>query len=170
MRRMLVTVMAAGAIVVAMAIPAGAHPSTPLPQLFAKQIKKINAVSGEPAVLLPRSMPLDAKHYYASGGPSGSGYALAIGAIKGCRGANACFVAEFSVARAKAVFGKPVTVRGAAKAGFVAQSCGASCSPSQIDFVIQGFRYTIQANLNGPHGDRTALIKAAEASISAGAR
>jgi hypothetical protein len=104
-------------------------------------------------------MPLDAAHLYAAGGRSGSGYDLTIGAIRGCRGADACFVAEFTASHATSVFGRRVKVRGAARAGFVPLSCGASCSPPQIDFVTHGVRYTIQANLKPSRGDRAALVK-----------
>ncbi len=145
---------------------------TQLPKLFAKQLHAIHKAAHAPAVLLPASMPLDATHYYASGGPSGSGYHLAIGAVRNCGGANACFVAEFSAARSHTVFGKSVVVNGASKAGFVPISCGASCAPPQIDFLVHGFRYVIQANLKHPAGrtDRSELVAAANAAIAAGAR
>ena len=68
------------------------------------------------------------------------------------------------------MFGRPVTVRGASKAGFKLLSCGASCSPPEIVFVVHGIQYTIRANLKTKQSDRTALVKAAEAAISAGPR
>jgi hypothetical protein len=67
-------------------------------------------------------------------------------------------------------FGRRVKVRGAAPAGCVPLSCGASCSPPQIDFVTHGVRYTIQANLKTSRGDRAALVQAAQAAIAAGPR
>jgi hypothetical protein len=155
-----VSVLAAG--------PAAAQSS--LPSLFARQIGLIRAAPHSPPVLLPRSMPLDAKHLHVAGGPSRSGYDLSIGAVAHCGGANACFVADFSATRARTVFGRHVTVRGASKAGFVPLSCGASCSPPEIDFLVRGIRYTIQANLKTSRGDRAALISAAEAAIGAGPR
>ena len=116
-------------------------------------------------------MPLDARHLYPSGGPSGRRYDLEIGAVKTCGGANACFVADFTAAPGTTVFGKPVTVTGATKAGFTPLSCGASCSPPQIVFIVHRIRYTIQANLKTTaKGDRATLIGAAESAISAGPR
>jgi hypothetical protein len=166
MRRLsLATVLAAGLLAAA---PAGAK--TSLPGLFAKQIRAINVAPHAPAVLLPGSMPLDAKHLYGGGGPSGSRYDLSIGALPHCGGANACFVADFTAEKASTVFGKRATVRGASKAGFVPLSCGASCAPPQIDFIVHGIRYTIQANLKTSKGDRAALVAAAESAISAGPR
>jgi hypothetical protein len=151
-------------------VAAPAQAATSLPSLFARQIQAIKAVARAPAVLLPGSMPLDAKHLYPSGGPSGSGYDLEIGAVRHCAGANACFVAEFAAERTSTVFGTRVTVHGASKAGFKRLSCGASCSPPEIDFIVRGIRYTIQANLKTKRSDRTALINAAQAAISAGPR
>ncbi len=160
------------AIVLAVSLlsPVAAAASMSLPGLFAKQIRAINAASHAPAVLLPGSMPLDAKHLYGSGGPSGARYELSIGALPHCGGANACFVADFSAEKASTVFGRRVTVRGASTAGYVPLSCGASCAPPQIDYIVHGIRYTIQANLKTSKGDRAALIAAAESAISAGPR
>jgi hypothetical protein len=69
------------------------------------------------------------------------------------------------------VSGKRVTVTGASSAGFFPLSCGASCSPPQIQFVAHGVLYTIQANLNrSAKNDKTVLIAAAESAIAAGPR
>jgi hypothetical protein len=152
------------------AAPAVASPAT-LPVLFAKRIEAINAAPTAPPVLLPRALPVDAKHLYPTGGPSGRSYDLEIGALKGCGGANACFVAAFSAEPGTTVFGKRVTVTGATKAAYHPLSCGASCSPPQIMFVVHGITYTIQANLKKTaKGDRETLISAAEAAISSGPR
>jgi hypothetical protein len=152
------------------AAPAAAAPSA-LPGLLAKQIHAIAADTKAPPVLLPRALPLDAKHLYPSGGPSGKRYDIAIGAVKNCGGADACFVADFIAGPGTTVFGKRVTVTGATKAAFHPLSCGASCSPPQIMFIVHGIQYTIQANLKKTaKGDRATLIGAAESAISAGPR
>ena len=167
MRRGLLAVVT---LVVLLVAPAAAEPAA-LPSLFTRQIDAINAAANAPAVLLPRAMPLDAKHLHPSGGPLGKRYDLEIGAVKNCGGANACFVADFTAAPGRTVFGRRVTVKGATKAGFTPLSCGASCSPPQIVFIVHGIRYTIQANLKKTaKGDRTTLIGAAESAISAGPR
>jgi hypothetical protein len=173
MRRLLIAVcLTVGALAgAAFAGAAPAGPTTSLPSLFAHQIHAVNSAGHAPAVLLPRSMPLDAKHEFASGGPAGSGYALSVGAVKRCDGADACFVAGFTAVTGGKVFGTRVTVRGAARAGFHPLSCGASCSPPQVDFVVHGVLYTIQANLKKTkQTDRAVLIAAAQAAISAGPR
>ena len=161
---------AAAASAGALIVPIAAQAQMSLPSLFARQIRAINAAPHAPAVLLPRSMPLDAKHLYASGGPSGSSYDLSIGAVRNCHGADACFVADFSAMKAHSVFGARVKVHGASEAGFLPLSCGASCSPPQVDFLVHGIRYTIQANLRSARSDRSVLIGAAQAAIGAGPR
>lgn len=150
---------------------AAAATTITLPILLAKQIHAVNAAAKAPPVLLPRALPLDAKHLYPTGGPLGKRYDIEIGAVKHCGGANACFVADFTAEPGKTVFGKRVTVTGATKAGFAPLACGASCSPPQIVFIVHGIRYTIQANLKRTaKGDRATLISAAAAAISAGPR
>jgi hypothetical protein len=160
----------AAVLLVGLLLAPAAVGRTTLPALFTRQIHAINAAPNAPAVLLPATMPLDAAHLYATGGRSGSGYDLEIGAVRGCGDADACFVAEFAASRTSTVFGRRVTVRGAARAGFLPLSCGASCSPPQIDFVVHGVRYTIQANLRTSRGNRATLVQAAQAAIAAGPR
>ena len=169
-RRLTVTAAALlGAAVLALPVASAAtQPS--LPSLFARQIAAVHRASHPTPVLLPRSMPFDAPRLFATGGAQRSGYDLEIGAVKHCGGATACFVAAFTATKGGKVFGRRVTVPGATRAGFVPLSCGASCSPPQIDFLWHGVRYTIQANLKTRQSGRAALIAAAQSAISAGPR
>lgn len=170
MRRSLVltfVALAAGSVLTATGL---ASTATTLPVLFTRQIAAINRSPGAPAVLLPASLALDAPHLFPSGGPSGHSYDLELGAARGCGGADACFVASFTARRASTTFGRPVTVRGASRAGFEPLSCGASCSPPQIDFLVHGVRYAIQARLRTSRGDRATFVAAAESAIAAGPR
>jgi hypothetical protein len=166
MRRTFVT--AATVAVAGLLAAASAVGAANIPGVFAKQIKKINAAPHAPAVLLPDTMRLSAKHLYPSGGPTGASYDLELGAVKNCGGANACFVAAFIANKGGKVFGKTVTVTGASKAGYVPLSCGASCSPPQVDFIVHGVLYAIQADLGKRSKSR--LISAAEQAIAAGPR
>lgn len=171
MRRRLIVSAISLLAAAAVTLPVAAAATQPsLPSLFAHQIAAIKRAAHAPPVLLPRSMPLDAKRMFASGGAQHSGYDLEIGAVKQCGGADACFVAGFEATTGGKVFGQRVTVKGASRAGFLPLSCGASCSPPQIDFVWHGVLYTIQANLKTKQTDRAALIAAAQSAISAGPR
>jgi hypothetical protein len=170
MRRPLVLLLAALALGGVLAAAGLAAATTKLPAVFARQIAAINRSPRAPAVLLPGSLGLDARHLFPSGGPSGRSYDLELGAVRGCGGADACFVASFTAQRASTTFGRPVIVRGASRAGFEPLSCGASCSPPQIDFLVRGILYTIQARLRTSRGDRGIFIAAAESAIAAGPR
>jgi hypothetical protein len=171
MRRPRITTILSLLVAAAVALPVAAAAGTPsLPSLFARQIAAIKRAPHPPPILLPRSMPLDAMRLFAAGGTQRSGYHLELGAVKHCGGADACFVAAFTAAKGGKVFGKHASVKGASRAGFVALSCGASCSPPQIDFVWHGVLSTIQANLKTRQTDRAALIAAAQSAISAGPR
>ena len=170
MRRRLVLVLAAVACGGVLTAAALASATIALPAVFARQIAAINRSPGAPAVLLPTSLGLDAHRLFPSGGPAGRSYDLELGAVRNCGGADACFVASFTARRARTAFGRPVTVRGASRAGFEPLSCGASCSPPQIDFLVRGIRYTIQARLPTSRGDRARFVAAAESAIAAGPR
>jgi hypothetical protein len=167
MRRWLLAITVLGLVAPASALAA----SKPLTAVLAQQIRAINAAPKAAPVLLPRSLPLDTKHLYPSGRATGRSYDLELGAVKNCHGADACLVADFTASPGGTVFGKKVKVTGATRAGFTPLSCGASCAPPQIVFVVHGVRYTIQANLKKTaKGDRATLIAAAEAAIAAGPR
>lgn len=170
MRRPIASALAVLASGVALAAAGPASATDTLAGVFARQIAAINRAPAAPPVLLPASLPLDARHLFASGGPSGRSYDLELGAVRGCRGAGACFVAAFTASRGSRTFGRPVTVRGASRAGFAPLSCGGSCSPPQIDFLVHGILYTIQARLRTSRGDRRAFVAAAESAIAAGPR
>ena len=144
--------------------------SANLPAVLARQIAAANRTHGAPHVLLPAHMPLDARHLYPTGTASAHGYAFALGAVRNCGNATACAVAAFSAQRGSTVSGRPVSVRGASRAGFFPLSCGGSCSPPSIEYLVHGVVYTIQANLNGSRHDQATLISAAAASIAAGPR
>ena len=170
MHRRLVLVLAAVACGGVLAATALASATITLPIVFARQIAAINRSPAAPPVLLPTSLGLDAHRLFPSGGPAGRSYDLELGAVHGCGGADACFVASFTARRASSTFGRPVTVRGASRAGFEPLSCGASCSPPEIDFLVHGIRYTIQARLRTSRRDRATFIAAAESAIAAGPR
>lgn len=64
-----------------------------------------------------------------------------------------------------------VTVPGASEAQYHGLLCGGSCSPPQIEYIVHGVLYTIQANLAvSTPKDESTMIAAAEASIKAGSR
>jgi hypothetical protein len=125
-------------------------------------------------VLLPSSMSLDYKKggkLYAEGdGDQKLGtYAMQLSAVKGCGGANACFLADFLGAKGVKLGYKTTNVKLALgmKGYYKALSCGASCSPPSIAWIQKGVRYEIQAKALG---GKKAFVGMANSAITAGNR
>jgi hypothetical protein len=73
-------------------------------QTFGGRLTQVKQLTTLP-ILLPRTMPLGGTYrLYASGNATRHSYALSLAAAPNCRGANACFVAEFDGERG----GKPL--------------------------------------------------------------
>lgn len=88
-----------------------------------------------------------------------------------CGGANACFVGFFSAVRgARPAFRTRVRLRGG-KVGFYKPStCGASCSPPQIQWLMGRVLYDIQFREAGSGSDRSKLVGLANSALAAGPR
>ena len=165
--------LAAGTAGAARAVPAAGPPPAihpDLPSLFASEIRAIDQVTTAPPVLLPATVPLERTKLYASGGPDQTGWDVSIGAVKNCGGADACFVADFEAIKGGKTFGTPVTLKGATKAAYKPMSCGASCAPANIDFIVHGVLYLFQVKTLQSHNAKAAMIAAAQSAIDAGSR
>ena len=178
MRRYLSVVL--GAVVLSFVTPAlAAGPN--LPSLFARQIATIKHSAHAPAILLPSSLPIGFvgphapahSRLYPQGGPSGGSYTLELGDFPNCGSVDSCFVASFTASRGEKILPGfiTVTVPGASQAQYHGLLCGGSCSPPQIEYIVKGVLYIIQANLTVSSArDESTMIAAAEASIQAGPR
>jgi len=143
--------------------------SVTLPTVFKSQLATLHG-KGIGPILLPQTMPISGKHVYPSVTTLGHGYELDLGAVKGCRGANACFVAEFSASRRKPFGPTRVTLAHGIIGHFKPLTCGGSCSPPSIEFVQSGFTYSIQANVGTEKTEESILISMANSAITHGAR
>jgi hypothetical protein len=120
-------------------------------------------------VLLPGRYAPGVAHVYGSGGAVAHGYDLELSAAPDCHEATACFLASFTGVKGRSLGGTAnVTLARGIRGHFRATSCGASCSPGSVTWVLGGARYEIQATVVGP--ERTTLVGLADAAISAGAR
>ena len=72
----------------------GATRSIDLPRLFSKQIDRAHARSDVP-VLLPSTLRSDFRRHFPDGAAGAKGWRFDIGAVRDCRQATACFIAEF---------------------------------------------------------------------------
>jgi hypothetical protein len=133
------------------------------------RLDRVAAATAVP-VRVPASLALDYDgRVYGSGSASRRGWTLSLAGAPRC-GANACFLAFFSGERG----GRPAFTRRVALArgltGFYKPtSCGASCSPPQIQWLQGGALYEIQAKVGvaGAARQRAALVAAANEAITA---
>jgi hypothetical protein len=125
-----------------------AAPALDLPDLFADQLPRVRDKT-ELAILLPQKLPDQFTEYHPSGFGRRNSWGLQIGAVPGCGGATACFVASFSARKGGTPFGRrKLTLANGRKGRFQPLSCGASCSPPSISWRERGATFSIQANVS----------------------
>ena len=142
-----------------------AAPSIDLPDLFADQLPKFRERSDVP-ILLPQRMPDQFDDYFPTGFGKPRRWGLQIGAVEGCGGATACFIASFSASERGRPFGPRRVELARGRTGrFKPLTCGASCSPPSIEWRERGATYRIQAKFRGRR-----LIRMANSAIRNGPR
>jgi hypothetical protein len=138
--------------------------------LFADALPQVKAKT-RIAVLLPDTMPTDARQLYAEHWETRGTYTLSLADIPDCGEATACFEAEFRGEKGGTPSGlKRVALARGRHGRFKPLSCSASCSPPSISWRERGATYTIQANVVGKGGDRRILTKMANQAIRRGPR
>lgn len=140
---------------------------------FARDVKAIKRHT-KIAVLLPASVAID--------GPRDRGieskwtsnrthWELSLGIGPRCGGANACFVGFFSATRGeRPAFRRTVRLRGGVTGWFKPTTCGASCSPPEIQWLDGEVLYEIQFRQAGRGSDQKKLVTMANTAIAAGPR
>ena len=154
----------------ASAAPAQAAKTVDVPATFKSLLPKVKAKTMVP-ILLPSSMRLDfdkAQRLFRATSARRSGYDLELNAAPHCT-ANVCFAASFSAQSGhKLGFKRNVTLAHGIAGHFQPLSCGGSCSPPSIAWVLGGVRYEIQAK--SVPGRRADMVAAANSAIRAGRR
>jgi hypothetical protein len=145
-----------------------AAPTIELPEVFAEELERIRPGTDVP-ILLPQRMPDRFEEYFPTGYGRKRGWGLQLGAVAGCGGATACFIATFN-ARSGGTPSGPRRVRLArGRVGrYKPLTCGASCSPPSIQWKERGATYAIQAKVGRP--SRRILIRMANSAIRSGPR
>ena len=124
-----------------------AAPTVDLPQLFDSELDRIGPKTSVP-ILLPQTMPDEFDDYFPTGFGRERRWGLQLGAVKGCGGANACFIASFSGRKGGKPFGQRKVKLARGRVGrFQPLSCGGSCSPPSIEWKERGATYLIQAKV-----------------------
>ena len=152
------------------AAPAQADKTVDVPGSFKSLLPKVRQRTMIP-ILLPSSMKLDfdkGQRLFRSTSSHRGGYDLELSAAPRC-GANVCFAASFSAESGRRLGFRPnVTLTRGIAGHFQPLSCGGSCSPPSIAWVLGGVRYAIQAK--ALPGRRADMIAAANSAIRAGRR
>ena len=150
---------------------AGAAVQVELPELFADELPRIKART-QVAVLLPEQMPSDFDQHVPSGFGGPRQWGLQIASRPDCGGAGACFVASFTGRRGgPGPFGRRTVKLADGRTGrFTPLSCGASCSPPQIEWRERGATYGIQADVGTRRTERRILVRMANEAIRSGPR
>jgi hypothetical protein len=136
-----------------------------IPTLFATQLERSHAQTQVP-ILLPTTMRSDFRRFHPEGRARPNAWRFDIGAVRGCDGAGACFIAEF-----RGVHGRsptaPRTLRlTRGRTGYYRPSrCGASCAPPLIQWRERRTLYTIEAKVT-----RHELVRMANSAIRNGPR
>ena len=139
--------------------------SIDIPKLFAKQLDRAGARTDVP-VLLPSTMRSDFARHFPGGRSGADGWRFDIGAVRDCRRATACFVAEFRAVRgARPGGGHRIDLPRGRSGRYHPLSCGASCSPASIEWRERGALYSIQAKVA-----KRELVRMASSAIRNGPR
>jgi hypothetical protein len=141
-----------------------------LPQLFAGEIRDARTRTEVP-ILIPDALPSDFRRHFHDGRANPAGWTFRIGAVRGCRGASACFIAEFRGREG----GTPTNRRSLRLARgrtgwFRPLRCGASCSPPSIQWRERNALFTIRAKVGTRDTERRLLVRMANSAIRSGPR
>ena len=160
-------------VVALLPAPAGAATRIDVETVAQRVLNRITAASDVP-VYLPTSITIrgNGRRAFASGGAQATpdGWSIELGYTRGCGGANACSMASFYAERGGQAFGsRRVPLARGVVGRFQPLSCGASCSPASISFVLDGVAYSY--SVKDPAGRvRPALITLANQAIRYGPR
>jgi hypothetical protein len=136
-----------------------------------KQIARIAARSPLP-IYLPNAITIGGRNMraYATGGTTRNGWDIEFAYVPNCGGANACAMASFTAIKRRRLWEPAnVTLARGIRGRFNRISCGASCGPAQISFVIDGVLY--EFDVKDPAGrQRTAMVALANQAITYGPR
>ena len=173
MRRLLPLALIASCLV---AVPALAVSSPTyqvhVPAKFKSLLPGVKSKSGL-KVRLPSTIPsyVKASKTFPSAGATHKHYDLELGAGRNCDGANACFIAAFQATRgAKLAFKKTVSLVNGITGYFKPVTCGASCSPSFIQWKEGKVLYEIELKGLASTKEKSEMKKLANSAIRGGNR
>ncbi|MDO8184580.1 hypothetical protein Q5424_13285 [Conexibacter sp. JD483] len=99
------------------------------------------------------------------------GWQISLGIGPRCGGANACFVGQFTGTRGgRLAFRSRVRLHGGVIGRYKPSTCGASCSPPEIQWKLRDVLYDVQFRAAGSGTDKQKLVAIANSALAAGPR
>jgi hypothetical protein len=174
MRRTLTLLAVACLTAALLAVPASAGGTSVVspPTIFKSKLAQVKTESQIDDVYLPSRVRVGVKASRVRGSfdASKDNYELILGVGSRCNGANVCLLADFAAIRGEKPSGKRVKLSGGTKGYWRDISCGASCSPAEIEFVKGGVLYSIATKETTQKTVKATLVKLANSAIDAGPR
>ena len=170
MRRALAVLIAVAACA-APAFAAGGG-TVDVPKKFRTLIPKVEKRSGI-SMRLPDTLHsyVRPSRTYPTGSATRKSYVLDLGAAPGCRGANACFIASFLGTRGgKPAFKRTVQLANGITGYYKPVTCGASCSPSFIQWKEGRVLYEIEYKGASEKKQKATMVALANSAIRGGDR
>ena len=174
MRRNLTALVAACVAAALLAVPATAGDTALVspPTIFKKKLPQVKADSGID-VYLPSHLRVFTTARRAKGTATADAgtYDLELGVGSRCNGANACYLANFTGTRGEEpALGRRARLTGGRTGYWKGITCGASCSPAEIQWVENDVLYTIATKAVTLKKEKATLVKLANNAITAGPR
>lgn len=161
------------AVVVLAALPPAAAARTyqvDVPAALKAQLEEAREAGTVP-ILLPSRLPSERRRLYGAGEGDERSYAFTLAAVPDCGGANACTVASFTAERGgRPSYRRRVRLIGGRTGYYKPLTCGASCSPPELQWVRGGVLYAIAAEVGTKRTERRLMVGLANAALLAGPR
>lgn len=149
---------------------------SPVAEVFRPVLSQLKNETGVP-VLLPVELPraLARRKIYIDSQATPEGYSISLTSKPDC-GANACTIGYFEAKRGgKPSFKQTVSLEQGIKGYYKPLTCGGSCSPPAVEWLLSGVLYSIELDLAGEgklseDQEREEMIRIANSSIKAGPR
>lgn len=140
---------------------------------FRRELAGIKKHTGV-AVLLPARVRIEVPRGHgieAKWAARRDSWSLSLGIGPRCGGANACFVGMFSAQRGgRPAFRRTLKLRGGVTGWYKPITCGASCSPPELQWRRSGVLYDLQFREAGRGSDTAKLVAMADSALAAGPR
>ena len=155
---------------------ASATAASPAAEVFRPLLSRLKAETGAP-ILLPTELPpsVASRKLYVDGQGTPEGYYISLTSRPDC-GANACTIGYFEAKRgSKPSFKRTVNLAQGIKGYYKPLTCGGSCSPPVIEWLLGDVLYSIELDVAGKatlkkDEEERELIRLANSAITAGPR